>query len=71
MVQAISKGEAAAAVIKNHYMHRRPPMSYCFGLFNDEKLVGVITFGVPASRHMQIGASPHDHAPHASCCFKT
>lgn len=60
-VKPIPKSLAASVVIKNHYMHRRPPMSYAFGLFDEhEKIVGVITLGVPASRHMMIGACPSE-----------
>jgi len=48
---------AADLVISNHYLHRRPPISSAFGIINEEtKVVGVVTFGVPASRQLQIGA---------------
>jgi hypothetical protein len=57
-VVLISKKEATRLVIKNHYMHRRPPISYAFGLIVDGATLGVVTFGTPASRHMQIGACP-------------
>lgn len=55
-VRAISKSDAARIVIERHYLHRRPPMSFAFGLFCESELCGVATFGVPASRHMVIGA---------------
>ena len=56
-VGLISKREAAALVIEHHYMHRKPPISYALGLFNAESNTkGVVTFGVPASHHMLIGA---------------
>lgn len=57
-VVAISKKEAVRLAIKHHYMHRRPPISFCFGLLDGEVCKGIITFGTPASRHMQIGACP-------------
>ena len=53
----ISSREAAALVVAHHYMHRKPPISFAFGLFNEiGNTVGCITFGTPASRHMLVGA---------------
>lgn len=59
-VQAISKCEAIRLVVAHHYMHRRPPVSFAFGLIVDGKTLGVITFGTPASRHMLVGACPSE-----------
>ena len=65
-VGEISKKFAAEICVQKHYLHRKPPISFAFGLFLDEPndglgysgphCVGVITFGTPASRHMLIGA---------------
>ena len=57
-VEHISKREAVSVVVARHYLRRRPPISFAFGLYDGEGLCGVITFGVPASRHMVIGACP-------------
>lgn len=59
---------AAELVVANHYLHRRPPISFAFGLWSGAdclhplaaELVGVITFGTPASRHMLLSACPSD-----------
>lgn len=60
-VEAISKQEAVRLVVEHHYMHRRPPVSFAFGIVDDANLVrGVITFGVPASNHMLVGACPSE-----------
>lgn len=59
-VEPIDSKTAASAVIKNHYLHRRPPISHAFGLFHGLKLVGVVTYGTPPSRHLQMGAFPSD-----------
>ena len=49
-VHEISAREATDVIVKNHYLHRRGPASSCFGLFDDwGSLVGVITYGTPAS----------------------
>jgi len=49
---------AATTVIEHHYLHRRPPISYAFELQRGVTTMGVCTYGVPASRHMQISACP-------------
>ena len=56
-VAVISKSEAIRLVVAHHYMHRKPPISFAFGLIDDfGNTVGCITFGTPASHHMLIGA---------------
>lgn len=63
-LSVISHKEAVALVIEHHYLHRKPPISFAFGLIDDfGETKGCITFGTPASRHMLIGAcrsSPED-----------
>jgi hypothetical protein len=61
-VEPIESRTAAQLVIAHHYLHRRPPISHAFGLYNDGRLVGVVTYGTPASRHLQMGACPSDPA---------
>ena len=55
-VEPIGARTASAVVIENHYMHRRPPISFAFGLIDGDAIKGVITLGTPASHHMLIGA---------------
>lgn len=57
-VRAIESKTAMVLLIKEHYLHRRAPCSFAFGLYRKNKLVGAITFGVPPSRHLQMGACP-------------
>ena len=47
-------------VVEHHYLHRRPPTSYAFGLFDEDEVVGVVIFGTPASRESQKSACPSD-----------
>lgn len=57
-VAVISRREAIQLVVAHHYMHRKPPISFAFGLIDDfGNTKGAITFGTPASHHMLIGAS--------------
>jgi len=54
----IEKRLASEVVVQFHYLHRKPPISHCFGLFKNDGLFGVITFGVPPSRHLQMSVCP-------------
>jgi len=47
---------AASVVVAEHYLHRKPSISYSYGLYREGELVGVCTFGTPASRQLQISA---------------
>ena len=40
---------------KLHYARRLPSISYAFGLYEDLDLIGVITYGMPASNSLCIG----------------
>lgn len=60
MVSPIGPSTAARIVVAHHYLHRRPPISYAFGMHVDGNLMGVVTFGTPASRHLQVGVCPSD-----------
>jgi hypothetical protein len=63
LVAPLGKQEATRLVVAHHYMHRRPPISFAFGLCDAAGAVkGVVTFGIPASHHMLIGANPADPA---------
>ena len=59
-VRSIDSSIASELVVNNHYLRRRPPISFAFGLLDRDRVVGVVTFGVPASRHMVISACPDD-----------
>jgi hypothetical protein len=57
-VRPVNSRLAAATVVEHHYLHRRPPISFAWGAYDADELVGVVTFGVPASRHLQKSACP-------------
>jgi len=48
-VGVIGNKECFDWVLKKHYAKRKPRMQFCFGLFIDEILQGIITFGLPAT----------------------
>lgn len=60
VVRPLSATVARAVAEREHYMHRKPTVSHAFGLYVGETLAGVCVFGVPASRHLQVGAYPLD-----------
>jgi len=50
-VRPIKKQETYEWLLRKHYAKRIPPISYAFGLYDViSTLVGVVTFGIPASR---------------------
>lgn len=61
-VQQVSSQTANTVVTKYHYLHRKAPISFAFGLYKGPKLMGVVTFGTPPSRHLQMSACPSDPA---------
>lgn len=43
-------------VVENHYLHRKAPCSFSFGMFNElEEMVGVIVYGTPSSAPLRRG----------------
>ena len=59
-VEPVPSHIAASVVVQRHYLHRRPPISYAYGWWSRGQLLGVCTFGVPASRHVQMSVCPSD-----------
>lgn len=44
-----------------HYAQRIPSISHAFGLFRDEQLIGVCTYGTPPSAPLRKGVCGDDH----------
>lgn len=55
---------AQEIIIKNHYLHRRASCFKAFGLFelSNHNCVGVVMYGIPASRALQKGICGTDEA---------
>lgn len=51
-VKPIPSKETYDWLLNKHYAHRIPRISYAFGLYDDNKLVGVCTFGMPANNFL-------------------
>lgn len=54
-VRRISYAETKPFLLEIHYARRMPCITDAFGLFEGGALIGVVTFGVPASRPLCIG----------------
>lgn len=66
-VHEIPAKQATEIIVQNHYLHRRGPASSAFGLFDDwGSLVGVITYGTPASPPLCRGIAGEEEAPHVT-----
>ena len=48
-VQSIKKEQTKEWLLKRHYAKRMPPLEFCFGLYWDSIISGVITYGTPPS----------------------
>lgn len=60
-VDPIPFGMAVRCIVAMHYLRRRPPVSFAFGLFDKGMdLRGVVTLGTPPSRQMMTGACPSE-----------
>lgn len=58
IISVLDAKTAARLVVAHHYLHRRPPISHAFGIHVGGKLMGCVTYGTPASRHLQKSACP-------------
>lgn len=50
VVKKITNKETHNLILNNHYAKRLPPIQYAFGLYKNNKLVGVCTFAKPTGR---------------------
>ena len=56
-VLPIKNEETEPWLLQKHYAKRMPQIMYAFGLYEESSLVGVVTYGIPASPSlcMEIG----------------
>ena len=54
-VISITSNEAAPWLLSRHYAKRMCPISFAFGAFKGSLMIGVVTFGVPASAPLRDG----------------
>jgi len=70
-IRKIPNNQAQSIVVKNHYLHRKAPCSFAFGLFDpsqtesgklfaESKIVGVVMYGTPSSSSLREGICGKD-----------
>lgn len=60
-VLPINSFEVEPWLLEKHYAKRMCPISYAFGLYDDEQLIGVVTYGMPASPNLCMGICGTDN----------
>ena len=61
-VRAIGRDDCADFILNVHYARRWPSISWAFGLFSDEVLLGIVTYGTPFSSTLRVGVAGPDYA---------
>lgn len=59
-VKPVSYSTAMRIVVEKHYLHRKCPCSFAFGLFDGEKVKGVVIYGTPSSATLRSGVCGPD-----------
>ena len=61
-VESIDPKQTYDWLLNKHYAKRIPSISYAFGLFYDKILIGICTFGSPASHSLCIGICGEEYS---------
>lgn len=62
-VHPIPYRDAMEMVVRHHYLHRKAPASFCYGLFDEMgSVVGVVVYGKPASPSLCRGVAGEDES---------
>lgn len=59
----ITRAEAKPYIEGRHYLHRMPPVSYAYGAYLGERLIGVLTIGKPPSNSLCSGVCGEELSP--------
>ena len=62
-VRRVTSTDTKPFILEMHYAQRMPSVSYAFGLYINNKLKGVVTFGKPASNSLCIGVCGMQYSP--------
>jgi hypothetical protein len=54
-VKRITTEDAKPFILSRHYAKRMCPISYAFGAYRGEGLIGVVTYGTPVSSSLRVG----------------
>ena len=61
-IEPIPYKRAMELVVANHYLHRKAPAMFCFGLFQGLDIIGCVVYGKPASPALCIGVCGKDES---------
>lgn len=61
-VLPIKNEETEPWLLQKHYAKRMPQIMYAFGLYEESSLVGVVTYGIPASPSLCMGVCGKEYA---------
>jgi hypothetical protein len=60
-VRLINRRQCAEYILEIHYAKRWPSISYAFGLYFNNILCGVATYGTPPSAPLKVGIAGNEH----------
>lgn len=63
-VREVNKKDIEDILLNKHYLRRKPPTSFSYGLFYNNVLMGAITVGKPPSNNLCIGVAGKELAKH-------
>ena len=55
IVKPVSRADCEPFILGIHYAKRWPSISFAFGLFDEQELIGVVTYGTPPSAPLRRG----------------
>lgn len=61
-IRKVKRPDCADLVLNTHYAGRWPSITYAFGLFVNDEIEGVATFGTPSSHPLRIGVAGDAYA---------
>ena len=61
-VLPIKNEQTAPWLLEKHYAKRIPQIMYAFGLYDESNLIGVITYGIPASPSLCMGICGREYS---------
>jgi hypothetical protein len=74
-VRPVSREATLPLLMKVHYAKRMPSVSFAYGLFEGERLEGVVTYGTPPSAPLRAGICGYEFVPNVlelnRLCFFT
>jgi len=60
-IRVITRQECEPFILDIHYAKRFPSITYAFGMFENNELIGIVTYGTPASSTLRRGVAGDDY----------